>query len=229
MDRIHFYKKGGLQKDKLESLKFSYQRDYDVSYSVGESELFEYLSHDANALVYYLVDNLKLADRILLRKIKSSFDSACICLCTHKSYALDAWKMRVFDFHAHPISNQDIYDSYKEYILKDKKSSSELVIKSKDGVRKVPLKFINYFKASGNYTQINLSKDKRIFQTKQIHEFEFVTEESSTFKRLHRSYIFNLKNVRSIANQELYFFHTSKPLKLSKALESKIKKELLSI
>lgn len=229
MDRILFYKKGGLQKDRIASLKFSYQRDYEVSYSIDESSLMEYLSQDANALVFYLVDNLKLADRILIRKLKSSFDLACLCLCTHKSYALDAWKLRVFDFCAHPVSNQDIYDSYKAYILKDKKSSQELVIKTNDGVRKVPLKFINYLKANGNYTQINLSKDKSIFQTKQIHEFEFLTEEASTFKRLHRSFIFNLKNVKSIVNQELHFFHTSKPLELSKALESKIKKELLSI
>ena len=87
---------------------------------------------------------------------------------------------------------------------------------------------INYLRASGNYTQIFLRGDKSIVETKQLQKYTYFTERDLRMKRLHRSFIFNLGNVKIIGKSFVHFYSTKEPLKLSKALENKIKSTLLA-
>ena len=227
MDSVIFYKKGGLDQNKVNSVRLSYQREYNTFFPLDEKGLISRINDNPNALCFYFTDNLTNSDRIMIRNIKSSYQKSRLVLCSHSSFALDAWKMRVFDFLDQPIDNLKLIGSYKEYILEDKEEKNEFVLKTKDGIRRIPFRYINYFKASGNYSSINLIKDKSILQTKQLHRYDYITEESNSFRRVHRSIILNLKNIKQVGNKLIAFYQTEKPLEISKALEIKIKQILL--
>ena len=84
-----------------------------------------------------------------------------------------------------------------------------------------------YLLAEGNYTNIVLTNGKKILQTKQLGKFEFITEQDINFKRLHRSLIINLKLIRSITTDTVYFFGEGNNLNISGRLSVKLKKYLL--
>lgn len=227
MDKLIFYKEEGFVNEKIKSIRFSYQRDFESHIFSKSSELISYVKTYPSSLIYYFTNQLTTKDRILISNLKLSYRDLSITLCTNKAYALDAWKMRVFDFIEHPVDNLKLINSYKNYIAVDTDQNNEFVLKTKEGIRKISYRYINYFKANGNYTSINLIKDKSILQTKQLQKYEYITESSPQFHRVHRSLIINLKNIKEVGGQIIKFYQTDKSLKVSKSLEVKIKQILL--
>ena len=92
---------------------------------------------------------------------------------------------------------------------------------------RIPFKMINYLKANGNYTQISLRGGKNLFETKQLQMYEYFTERDLSMRRLHRSYIFNLSNIKRVGKKTADFYATDNSLSLSISLEKKIKAALL--
>jgi len=227
MDNIIFYKKERLEEHKIMSIRFSYQRDYKSIVFNKSSELTTFIKTHPNCLIYYFTNQLTTEDRVMISYIKLNYKDIHITLCSNMSHALDAWKMRVFDFIEHPIDNIKLINSYKNYISTDADENSEFVLKTKEGIRKISYRYINFFKANGNYTSINLIKDKSILQTKQLQKYEFVTESAPQFYRVHRSLILNFKNIKEVGNKIIKFYQSDKSLEISKTLETKIKKILL--
>jgi len=227
MDKLIFYKEEGLDREKIKSIRFSYQRDFEAHIFSKSTELISFVKTYPNCLVYYFTNQLTTKDRILISTLKLNYKDLNITLCTNKSHALDAWKLRVFDFIEHPVDNLKLINSYKNYISIDTDLNSEFVLKTKEGIRKISYRYINYFKANGNYTSINLIKDKSILQTKQLQKYEHVTESAPQFHRVHRSLILNLKNVKEVGGKVIKFYQTDKALDISKSLEVKIKQILL--
>ena len=142
-------------------------------------------------------------------------------------FALDAWKLDVFHFEALPVNGVALQDSYRKYVQTIVVGSNDLSLMQDGETTVISHHQILYLFAEGNYTNIVLSNGKKILQTKQLGKFEFITEQDINFKRLHRSLIINLKLIRSISADTVYFFGEENNLNISGRLSVKLKKYLL--
>ena len=228
MDYLIFYKKGVDLQRQISKIRFSYTRAYTLAFASEAKDLVKHLNQFNEALLFYFTDELSQGDKISIANIKKRFDSVQVCLCSNEVFALDAWKMHLFHFIDQPVSNLNLEDGYKKYIASIGGLDQELKIKTKDGLVRIPFRMINYLRANGNYTQIALKGGRTITETKQLQHYDYFTERDLNMKRLHRSFIFNMRNIKSVGNQILQFYKTDKVLNLSKALEKKLRQTLLS-
>lgn len=228
MDHLIFYKKGVDLKENISRIRFSYTREYTLVFTSEPKSLVTYLKKYKDGILFFFSDELTKADRISISNIKNSFSKIKVCLCSHTAFAIDAWQMHVFHFLAQPIDNLGLEDAYKKFVAETGGLDQELKLKTKEGIVRISFKMINYLRASGNYTQICLRGGKVFTETKQLQNYEYFTERDLSMKRMHRSFIFNMRNIKTVGDKVVQFYATEKPLELSKALEKKIKHTLLA-
>lgn len=228
MDNLIFFKKAFNLKSDITKIRFSYTREYSLTFAQNINQLTQSLKELNEALLFYFTDNLTFEERITLNNINKVFPKIKICLCTNTAFAINAWQMHLFHFIAQPVKNIGIEDAYKKYVTSLGGFDLELKINTKEGLVRIPFNMINYLRASGNYTQVFLRGDKSLIETKQLQKYTYFTERDLRMKRLHRSFIFNLGNVKTIGKGFINFYSTKEALKLSKSLESKIKSTLLA-
>ena len=229
MDQLIIYKEGESLKESFQKIRISQKRAYRLDFATSLTMLQQNLKPDTQALLYFFTNTLTNQHRVIIRNILQSCPDVCICLCSHESMALDAWKLQLFHFEAFPIDGHQIKTAYRRYVNQLSESQSQINIKTAEGLLSIPYRTINYLKADGNYTEIHLQQGKKRVITKQLNAFMYTTEENLQMNRLHRSYIFNLTNIRQVKGKELYFYRTETPLQLSQALSDKLKKTLLAI
>jgi len=229
MDHLIIYKEGENLKESVQKIRISQKRAYRLDFATSLSMLQQNLKPDTKALLYFFTNTLTNQHRVIIRNILQSCPDVSICLCSHESMALDAWKLQLFHFESYPIDGHQIKTAYRRYVNQLSESQSQINIKTAEGLLAIPYRTINYLKADGNYTEIHLQQDKKRVITKQLNAFMYTTEENLQMNRLHRSYIFNLTNIRQVKGKELYFYRTETPLQLSQALSDKLKKTLLAI
>lgn len=227
MDQIIFFKENQNLKDQIGSLRFSYDRPYVVHFATVYDSLSNLLHANFSGLLFYIASDFKDDDRIRLKFLTLNYPSLYICLCAQEHIAIHAWHLHMSGFLSMPINGEGIIDAYKRYIHTTKKENSELVLKIDDGILKIPLTSLLFLEASGNYTNLVLSPGNDILQTKQLGTFEYLTDQDEYFKRIHRSYILNLRRVRSISEGAVHFFNSPRTLLVSYATQVKIKKLIL--
>lgn len=228
MDNLIFYKKNTNLKEQITKVRFSFTRKYSLMFASKPNELKEYLLKAKEGVLFFFTNQLEQSDRIAIQNIRNLFPKVKICLCTNKTYALDAWQMHLFHFVPQPITNVGLEDAYKKYISAGDGLQKELVVKTKEGIARIPFRMINYLRAKGNYTLISLRGGKSILETKQLGQYEYFSERDLNMKRLNRSYIFNMSNIRVADGKSIAFYATESKLELSKALAKLIRKTLLS-
>lgn len=228
IDYIIVYKSGPSIEDKLQQIKLSHLRPYQLIYTDSDETLKTALKKYPNSLLYFFTEHLDQADRVKLKNISLAIPNMDICLCGAGKYALDAWKLDVFHFLATPITESSMVTGYRKYLnLHNKNKKEELNLKTNDGLVKVPFKSICFIKAAGNYSTIYTAGNKSFVQTKQLQAYEPICEADTSISRVHRSLILNTHRVKKVGDAKLYFYELDKPLQISKALESKIKRLLL--
>lgn len=228
MDNLFFYKKDTNLKDNVSKIRFSYTREYRLIFSNDSNQLKRNLEKYEDGLLFYMTNLLTKEDRVSITNISQILPELKICLCSHISHANDAWKLNLFHFLDHPISNIGLSEVYKKYLNGLIKFDHDLKLMTKEGLVKIPFRLINYLKANGNYTRIYLRGGKFLMETKQLQKYEYFTECDLRMKRLHRSYIFNIRNIKSVGKNEVHFYKTEHALKLSLTLCKNIKSALLS-
>ena len=227
MDTIIIYKEGESLKEKLSMFRFSYQRKYRLLFVKHYQQLSSILNDVDTALLYYFKEQIDQNDRIQLKALGLNYPNIKVSLCSNTSNALAAWKLNLFHFLEYPVMSDDLLESYKRFVTNQGGDNRELVLKNDGELVRVPFDNLCYLQASGNYTIINHKQDKNIVLTKQLGTFEDITEQDLNINRVHRSLIINLKNIKSIASGQVHFYQCAKPLSISTALESKLKKMLL--
>jgi len=227
MDTIIVYKEKQNLKDSIQKVRLSHTRPYTLHFSDSKLNLQRQLKPDTKALLFYFTKVLNQGDRVFIQTIKNSCPDIRICLCSHASYALDAWKLDLFHFEAYPIKAQQIKTGYQKYVRHVSDIQTQFSIKTSEGTVLIPFKQLLYLYASGNYTNIHLKSNKKYLITKQLNKYEFIVEQDAMIKRLHRSYIFNLRNIKTLRKKSVLFYGSDEELDISQALSTKIKKELL--
>ncbi len=228
MDNLLFYKKNVDLQPVVSKIRFSYTREYSLIFTKTQTQLKEHLVKAKSGLLFFFSDNLDQSDRISISNIKKLFPEIKICLCSNKSFALQAWQLHVFHFVPHPTTNISLEDTYKKYVSGLGGVDKELKVKTKEGIVRIPFKMINYLQAKGNYTRISLRGGKMILETKQLGQYEYFSEIDLNMKRLNRSYMFNMSNIKVAGEQSVGFYGTDKKLELSKSLAKLIRRTLLS-
>ena len=227
MDQLIFYKKSKSLKETIEKIRLSYTRPYTMAFSTDSQILTRHLTRFPKSLLYYFTDILEHQDRVALNQIQAQYPDVKVCLCTHESFALDAWKLHVFHFEAHPITSEQVIDTYKKYIASTSTLSNEFVLKTDEGVRRIPYSSVTHLAASGNYTFFHLTGDKSIIQSRQLHTFEYCTETDLQMQRVHRSLIINLRNVQVVRDGSVKFYGCEKELVISQNLTKKLSSMIL--
>jgi len=228
MDHLIFYKKDVDLKDSISKIRFSYTRECWMHITDNELKLMKHIRQYPQALLFFFCDKLTESNRITISNLQNKFTELKVCICTNASHSLEAWKMNVFHFLDHPTDNKKLIQGYSKYISSLGGVSREFKIKRPNGLHRIPFHYVNYLRAEGNYTKIYTPKPRPIVETKQLQMYMFATEEDLNMRRVHRSFILNMKRIQKVGNMKVHFYGTEAPLEISKALEMKLKRILLA-
>ncbi len=227
MDTLIFYKENENLKETVQKIRFSQHRPYTLHFADKKQTLQRQLKQELSAILFYITSQLKQRDRVFIQTINNQCPQIKICLCSSAKFALDAWKLDAFHFLEYPMTGLKLKTAYQKYVRNIAGSADHFSIKTSEGLVTIPLRELQYLKASGNYTSIHTKKAKPHFITKQLNQYMHLTEQDSRILRMHRSYIFNLRNVKAVGKSSLTFYGSEEPVDISQALAIKIKKELL--
>ena len=156
-------------------------------------------------------------------------DFKVVFVTAHEHYALQAIKMKAFDYILKPLDKDEIINIEKrllsewspddqrffktdDYIQKiddlkkliknnTNNTDRKLFVPTLGGFKLVNLNSIQYLEAKGSYTRILFTNDTELLVTKAIGSFEKELEDSF-FYRCHKSYIVNLKLIESYDQQD---------------------------
>jgi len=149
-----------------------------------------------------------------------------IIISAHKEHALESYEYTIADYLLKPFNFERFFKSIEKVmdnlttlskaisppeippLVRQERSraftgASEQCIFIKDEKKnhKVPLSEIEYIKADGNYTSVNL-KDRHIFSQMKISDFEKLLPKES-FSRIHRSYLVAHSAITLISANEI--------------------------
>jgi two-component system LytT family response regulator len=132
----------------------------------------------------------------------------------YNEYALKAFEMSAVDYLLKPIQEpalrkaiqkaQKISDSTINRLsilkenFKDHSQNKKIVVPVADGFEIVATMDICYIKAEGSYSNIFFTSCKTMLVSKNLKYFEFLLSGTSSFMRIHRSYLVNLNHVKKL-------------------------------
>jgi two-component system LytT family response regulator len=140
-----------------------------------------------------------------------------IFVTAYENYAIRAIRNAAFDYLLKPIRKEELFRSisrFTEYLDRDKKDEIsrliQLLSKSKPGRIRLNTRTgyffvdpqdIMYIEADGNYSHIRLTTGKTEITTMSLGNIEKLVEESS-FLRISRSYIINMKYISKVDRRD---------------------------
>ncbi|HAC15293.1 MAG TPA: hypothetical protein DCE78_05030 [Bacteroidetes bacterium] len=156
-------------------------------------------------------------------------DFKVVFVTAHEHYALQAIKMKAFDYILKPLDKEEIIQ-IEQRLLSEWSSDEQRFFKTDDYVQKIDdlkkliksnnsepdrklfvptvggfklinLNSIQYLEAKGSYTRILFVNASELLVTKTIGSFEKELE-GTFFYRCHKSYIVNLKLIESYFQQD---------------------------
>lgn len=227
MINLIFYKKGENLKPKVEDIHFSTRKRLKLLFPTHPIELETLiLKKKARGLLYYF-DPYPMDEGFSWLTHYSDYDPDLkISLFADEQFALKAWQAGLFHFEPYPALSSRIVFTFRKYSKHTEEEVSTYSVRSPEGVFNLKTRDIHYVHAAGNYTLIHMRNDKNMVLTRQLGTYADLLEIAPAFERVHRSLILNKSAVRECSNQKLFFYHSEKPLDISAALESKLKKIL---
>jgi DNA-binding LytR/AlgR family response regulator len=145
------------------------------------------------------MNGIKLAEN--LRKI--NFTGKIVFLTTSNSFASQSYQVNAFSYMLKPITHEKLNKVMSALQnLRANTDKNGLTIKTQGIARFILFRDIAYFEAAINTVYINL-QDKSVI--KVYSSFAEITEQVLTdnrFEKCHRSFIVNLNEIKTIANNE---------------------------
>ncbi|WP_211279517.1 LytR/AlgR family response regulator transcription factor [Cognaticolwellia mytili] len=144
-----------------------------------------------------------------------------IIISAHKEHALESYEYTIADYLLKPFNFERFFKSIQKVMgnistIPEPTSSTDLpidksiFIKDEKKNHKVALSDIDYIKAEGNYTSVNL-KNRHILSQMKISDFEKLLPKED-FSRIHRSYIVAHQAMTLISANEIKLDDTSLPI-----------------
>ncbi len=143
---------------------------------------------------------------------KNNIDFHIVFVTAYNQYALDAFQLSATDYIIKPVQ----VDALKRAITKIERFQKQdlevltnnlntekvkkILLTEGNSKKIVALDEIIYLKADGSYCNFILTDGSRVYVTKRLGDFEYLTTHS--FFRSHRSSMINLHHVKSISNAD---------------------------
>jgi DNA-binding LytR/AlgR family response regulator len=196
------------------------------------SNALDALNYLADHEVDLLFVDINMPELSGMEMVKSMENGPLVIFTTaYSDYAVEGFKVNALDYLLKPISYADFLQSARkaEKRMKERRAASTklssdkdfLFIKSDYKVHRINLQEILYIEGMREYVKIHLENRKALMPLISIKKLESKLP-SSTFMRVHRSYIVNLKKVATIEKNRIYF--SDKPIPVSDQYKEKFQK-----
>lgn len=161
----------------------------------------------------------------LAKKLRSRGDMLPIVFITgYSDYISEGYDVEALHYLLKPISKEKLYGVLDKYVEKHAVTADELLIETTAGVTHISVDRIIYIEAFGRKTAVHLSDDTIIDCTMSISKFSAM--QVNGFVSSHRSYIVNLRYVRTIEKTAL-ILDSGEEIPLSRRLYSEVNRRFI--
>ena len=179
-----------------------YCDDYDVLFETMQLQesIDAVLEHQPD-LIFLDINLLDGSGIDVAQKISGKTDTKIIFTTAYNEFAIQALKLKAFDYLLKPIDVDEFKDSLKlvtqniNEVKQTKAENSKLSITTISGTQLIDKSSISHFNADGSYTEIVLTNGKSITASKSLKFFENQIEHHSKFLKIHKSTIINVAHV----------------------------------
>lgn len=179
-----------------------YCDDYDVLFETMQLQesIDSVLEHQPD-LIFLDINLLDGSGIDVAQKISGKTDTKIIFTTAYNEFAIQAIKLKAFDYLLKPIDVDEFKDSLKQVtqnineVKQAKAENSKLSITTISGTQLIDKSSISHFNADGSYTEIILTNGKSITASKSLKFFENQIEHHSKFLKIHKSTIINVNHV----------------------------------
>lgn len=130
-------------------------------------------------------------------ELKGKSDTKIIFTTAYNEYAINALRLRAFDYLMKPIDTEEFIDSLIRVTdeIKSEKAKipivSTIAITTLSGTQLIEKNTILFIKAEASYCNIQLANNKSITISKPLKYIEQQVENDPSFIKIHKSYIVN--------------------------------------
>lgn len=132
-------------------------------------------------------------------------DTKIIFLTTSDEYAVRSYSVGAYFYQLKPIE-EDAFFRLMDSVLDqcDKEDGSSLILQSKDGVRRVPLRDLEYCEVMHRTLYFHMADGQVIECAGRMDDLDERLQPDGGFMRVHRSYLVNLRMVRKFTAKALH-------------------------
>ncbi len=191
-------------------------------YESAEGFLFNY-PDDPCSLLLLDIEMRGINGMELAKKLRAKGDMLPIIFITgYSEYISDGYDVEALHYLLKPLNEEKLFAVLDKYISRHCARSEEILITTADSSTHIFVDSIVYIEAFGRKTQIHLSDKTVIDSNMSIGQFEKL----QGFIHCHRSYIVNMRYVRSIGKAAV-LLDTGEEIPLSRRLYNEVNKKFI--
>ena len=177
-----------------------FARDID-EYISAESFLFSYPDKPCDRILLD-IEMDRLNGMELAKHLRSNGDMLPIVFITgYSDYIAEGYDVEALHYLLKPVAKEKLFAVLDKYVEKRSVKADELIIETTNGATHISADRITYIEAFGRKTAVHLSDDRIIDCMVSISRF--FAMRLNGFVSPHRSYIVNLRFMRSIGKTEI--------------------------
>lgn len=208
-------------RDVLKELLGKFAPDIYISGEAEDVEGAYSLIERTNPKLVFLDIQMPRASGFSLLQRYREVPFAVVFVTSFDKYAINAIKFSALDYLLKPVEVGDLKDAVqkaRKAIQLEKNSSLQVInllnnlnkdsqdhkiaVHTGDNVRLLDSDSIVYIEAEGRYCNIYTTKDERLTTARYLKDFEEYFEGNSFFVRIHKSFLLNIKKIRSYSKGE---------------------------
>lgn len=191
-------------------------------YESAEGFLFDYPDNPCSLLLLDIemrgINGMELA-----RKLRRDGDMLPVIFITgYSEYISDGYDVEALHYLLKPLNEEKLFAVLDKHISRHFDKSEEILVTAADSFTHILVDGIVFIEAFGRKTQIHLSDKTVIDSNMGIGQFEKL----NGFIHSHRSYIVNLRYVRSISKAAV-MLDTGEEIPLSRRLYNEVNKKFI--
>lgn len=170
-------------------------------YISAESFLFSYSDKPCD-LILLDIEMDRLNGMELAKRLRSNGDMLPIVFITgYSDYISEGYDVEALHYLLKPVAKEKLFAVLNKYVEKRSVKADELIIETANGATHISADRITYIEAFGRKTAVHLSDDRIIDCIVSISRFSAMR--LNGFVSPHRSYIVNLRHIRTIGRTAL--------------------------
>lgn len=193
-------------------------------YISAESFLFSYPDKPCD-LILLDIEMDRLNGMELAKRLRSNGDMLPIVFITgYSDYIAEGYDVEALHYLLKPVAKEKLFAVLDKYVEKRSVKADELIIETANGATHISADRITYIEAFGRKTAVHLSDDRIIDCMVSISRFSAMR--LNGFVSPHRSYIVNLRHIRTIGRTAL-ILDNGEELPLSRRLYAEVNRRFI--